>query len=258
MIRVGTTGWQIPRAAAAAFPPAVDDDGRRRSALQRYAAVFPFVEVTSCFYRRHQARTWERWAASTPAAFRFAAKLSREATHARGLVGTAKVVDAFLDDVAGLGDKLGPILVQLPPKHAFARRTADAFFARLRRKHAGPVVVEPRHASWFADDVDALLAAHDVARVAADPARHPRAAIPGGVATLVYRRLHGAPVMYRSSYDDDVLDALAGTLREEARRAPTWCAFDNTMTGAAAANALAVQDRLRRVTAGRPPRPPPL
>jgi uncharacterized protein YecE (DUF72 family) len=81
---------------------------------------------------------------------------------------------------------------------------------------------------------------HHVARVAADPAKVPAAAEPGGWPGLVYHRLHGSPRMYYSPYEDAALDALAASLTSAA--ADAWCVFDNTASGAAAADAL----RLRR------------
>ena len=114
---------------------------------------------------------------------------------------------------------------------------------------------EPRHASWFETEPAAIMAAHRIARVAADPARVLEAAEPGGWAGLVYHRLHGSPRMYFSSYDDAWLDALAVRLRLAAATAhAVWCIFDNTAHGAAALNALGVVERLAR--AEPPVRPP--
>ena len=98
------------------------------------------------------------------------------------------------------------------------------------------------HESWFADDVDAFLAEREVARVAADPAKVPRAADPGGWKGLRYHRLHGSPRTYYSSYSREYLEALAARLRAET--VETWCIFDNTASGAALGNALDLRDLL--------------
>jgi uncharacterized protein YecE (DUF72 family) len=101
------------------------------------------------------------------------------------------------------------------------------------------------------------MADHRIARVAADPARVPAAAVPGGCAELVYVRLHGSPVTYRSPYSDAYLAELATRLRAAAAEAPeVWCIFDNTASGAAAGNALKLVDELtvRRSPEDRPPR----
>jgi uncharacterized protein YecE (DUF72 family) len=117
---------------------------------------------------------------------------------------------------------------------------AEAFFRTLRDSFVGDVVCEPRHATWFTADVDALLIERQVARVAADPQPHPDARKPGGWRGLAYYRLHGSPKMYYSSYSDEDITQIAGELRKrEAEDTRTWCIFDNTAEFAATANALA-------------------
>jgi uncharacterized protein YecE (DUF72 family) len=178
-----------------------------------------------------------------PATFRFAAKLPKTITHQRKLIDCAGLLDAFLYEIAPLGEKLGPLLVQLPPSLAFDMAIVDSFLQALRARFAGRVVCEPRHPTWFDDDADATLALHGVARVAADPARTSEAGWPGGARDLAYFRLHGSPRMYFSAYGNPFLDDLAARLAAEAP-AEAWCIFDNTASGAAAADALALKERL--------------
>jgi uncharacterized protein YecE (DUF72 family) len=223
----------VPRDAAGCFPA----DG---SALERYAARFDAVEINSCFYRSHRPATYARWAAATPDGFRFAVKLRQTITHDRRLMDVDEPLAAAIAEARMLGDKLGPLLVQLPPSLAFDRVIAERFLAMLRSLHDGPVALEPRHPSWFALEPEALLRAYRVARVAADPARHPLAGVPGGWPDLAYWRLHGSPRIYYSAYSAEVLAAMAVQLR----RGPAvevWCVFDNTVLGAAANDALALQ-----------------
>jgi uncharacterized protein YecE (DUF72 family) len=231
-IRIGTAGWSIPRGVADRFPAA-------GSGLARYAAVLPAVEINSSFYRPHRPETYARWAASTPPPFRFSVKAPRAITHESGLVDAEGRLDAFLDQMGRLGEKAGAVLVQLPPSLAFDRTTAETFFGALRARWSGTVVCEPRHGTWFAADAEALLVAHRVARVAADPARHPGAGDPGGWPAVEYWRLHGSPRMYVSPYPDEALRGLAERLRFSAA-GEVWCIFDNTASGAAAADALAL------------------
>ena len=233
--RIGTAGWAIPRLVADRFPA-------EGSGLQRYAARFDAAEINTTFYRSHRPQTYLRWAESVPDGFRFAVKAPRAITHERRLVDVAALLDAFLAEVRLLGDRLGPVLVQLPPSLAYDAPAAGGFFATLRERHPGPVACEPRHATWFEPDADAMLAAHRIARVAADPARHPLAGQPGGWPGLAYWRLHGSPRMYYSAYGEAALDALAGQLRAGPDEA--WCIFDNTTSGAATADALELRRRL--------------
>ena len=233
--KVATAGWAIPRAVAEQFPAGP-------SGLARYAARFDAVEINSTFYRSHRPSTYARWVATTPAHFRFAVKLPRAITHEARLVGAQPLVAAFRTEARRLEDRLGPLLVQLPPSLPFDAPTAERFFGELRGLWPETVVCEPRHASWFEAQADRLLCETRVARVAADPARRPAASTPGGWTGVRYWRLHGSPRMYASPYEDASLLALAHDVR--AARGETWCVFDNTASGAAAADALRLRSLL--------------
>lgn len=235
-LRIGTAGWTIPRAVAQHFPA-------EGAGLVRYAARFSAVEINSTFYRPHRPTTFARWAEITPAGFRFAVKAPRAVTHEAKLAGASGRMAQFLDELAPLGAKLGPLLVQLPPSLAFDAAVARAFFADLRARFEGAVVCEPRHASWFEPEADALMRGLHVARAAADPAKHRQAAAPGGWPGLAYWRWHGSPHMYRSAYGEERLRELAQGVAHS-RAVETWVIFDNTTLGAAAADALALGDLL--------------
>ncbi|HYW50263.1 MAG TPA: DUF72 domain-containing protein [Gemmatimonadaceae bacterium] len=231
---IGTAGWSLPREAQSHFPAL-------GTHLERYAARFPAVEINSSFYRPHRPETYARWAASVPATFRFCVKLPRTITHDARLVQAGPLLDDFLPGPAALGATFGCLLVQLPPSLGYDADVTEDFLGELCARYDGPIAIEPRHASWFDADVDALLTAWQVARVAADPARVPEAAIPGGWPGMVYFRLHGSPRMYYSAYDDAYLDRVAAQLGEAP--ADAWCIFDNTTLGAATENALGVLER---------------
>lgn len=214
------------------FPPAASN-------LQRYAARFNCAEINSSFYRQHRRSTYERWAASVPDDFRFAVKLPRAITHDQRLVAADVLLDVFLDEARGLGERFGPLLVQLPPSLALDSDIAEEFFGMLRAEFDGDVVCEPRHDSWFGAEADALLAKHRVARAGADPARCAPAALPGGCPDIAYLRLHGSPRMYYSDYPEEELRRVASLLRGyRVSGATCWCVFDNTTLGAATGNAL--------------------
>ena len=238
-IRIGCAGWSVTRASAHRFPGA-------GTHLERYAARFDAVEINSSFYRPHRPSTYGRWAASTPANFAFSVKLSRELTHDARLRATAGLHD-FFGQVGGLGRKLGVVLVQLPPSLEFDARVARRFFAALRKLHDGNVACEPRHPSWFGARADALLREAHVARVAADPACVPAAALPAGWPGFVYYRLHGSPRTYWSAYPRNDLRELAARLAAAASSADTWCVFDNTAAGAAVVDALYVLRCVRAI-----------
>jgi uncharacterized protein YecE (DUF72 family) len=235
---IGTAGCSIPAQDAGAFPP-------EGTSLERYSRVFRGVEVNSSFHRPHRASTWAKWAASVPDAFRFAVKIPKTITHQAKLAAAEELIAQFAQEVKPLDSKLAVLLVQLPPKLAFDGEVAERFFAHLRRSIDADIACEPRNPSWFEEAADDLLLRMRVARVAADPAVVPEAAVPGGWRRLAYWRLHGSPAMYRSSYGDDALDAYARQIREGSRDAGSaWCMFDNTAASQATGNALSLMARL--------------
>jgi uncharacterized protein YecE (DUF72 family) len=237
---VGTAGWSLPGEAQGRFPAGA-------SHLQRYAAVFPAVEINSTFHRSHREATYARWAQGVPRSFRFSVKLPRAITHEQGLRGARGLLDAFLAEAAPLGSRLGCLLAQLPPSLELDPRVARAFFARLRERFDGAIAVEPRHASWFTANVDRMLAGLRIARVVADPLRSPLGAEPGGWTGVAYFRLHGSPRVYYSSYGDDYLERLAARLRTLSREGVAcWCIFDNTTLGAGTVNALSLRELLAK------------
>lgn len=230
--KIGCAGWSIPSRYATHFGPG-------DSLLARYATRFEVVEINSSFYRPHQRATYARWAASVPSSFRFSVKLPRTLSHDSGLVGVGPLLDRFLEEVTGLGDTLGALLLQLPPSLVLDMRRAGSFFRALRRRTPVPVACEPRHASWFSTQADALLQRHAISRAAVDPARVAAAALPGGAQAWHYWRWHGSPRMYYSDYPDAALVSLAAQMAQQPGQAQApWVIFDNTAHGFAIANAL--------------------
>jgi len=241
---VGTAGWSVPKHHRALFRlPAAD---AKLSHLERYASRLRCVEVNSSFYRLHRRTTWERWAAMTPANFFFAVKAPKAITHTAKLVNAGNALLEFFESVRGLGEKLGPVLVQLPPQLPFDEGVAQEFFATLRELHPRAVALEPRHPSWFTLAVDQFLQGFEIARVAADPPTGSElAAQPGGWSGLSYWRLHGTPRTYYSDYDERWLQLFA---KEHCLPEPdsglndTWVIFDNTALGHATANAIWLEE----------------
>jgi uncharacterized protein YecE (DUF72 family) len=245
-VRIGTAAWGIPQRSKHSFP-------KTGSQLQRYARRFTAVEINSSFHKHHSETIYARWAQSVGKDFRFACKLPRALTHEGALHAAAGgVLNRFLAEIAGLGNKLSVLIAQLPPGLAFDRRSAGRFFAHLRRRIPKRValVCEPRHPSWGTPEVDDFLKQRGIGRVAADPARWVAAAHPGGHADLRYFRLHGSPRIYFSDYDAKRLNAFRTELESAARTSKSvWCIFDNTAHGHATDNALWMQRALRASSA---------
>ena len=235
---IGTAGWSLPRAEQVHFVAS-------GSHLERYASRFTATEINSSFHRSHRAATWTRWRDTVPASFQFSVKVPKAITHTFKLEGAEELLSAFLAEARALGEKFACVLVQLPPSLAFDDDVAMRFFASLRARCSVSIACEPRHESWFGRNADELLATHRVARVAADPARVPAAAEPGGWLGMSYYRLHGTPKMYYSSYEEAFLLQLARRVELDiAEKRMVWVIFDNTTLGAATGNALRLSQLL--------------
>lgn len=231
---IGCAGWSIPRQSADAFPEA-------GSHLERYGAVFCAAEINSSFHRPHKAATYARWADSVPAGFRFSVKLPRTITHDARLAGADDLLDRFAAEAGALGEKLGCVLVQLPPSLKFDAGVGAGFFARLKQRFGCMLACEARHPSWFEEEATALLRGAGVTRVIADPPKgQPGPHVPTSEA--IYIRLHGAPRVYYSDYAPAYLAQLGLDMAGHvAAGRPVWCIFDNTMSASFVDQALALQ-----------------
>lgn len=234
---IGTAGWGISSAASSHFP----GEG---SHLQRYGQVLDCAEINTSFYRPHQPTTYARWADSVPEHFRFSVKLPRTITHELRLKHYTTELERFAGEVAHLQEKLGCVLVQLPPSLRFEVSVAESFFDDLRGHFQGMLAFEARHPSWFGEAATALLREHHITRVRADPpAGQPGPHVP--TTEVAYLRLHGSPKIYYSDYSPEFLAALSTELRTQTANG-SWCIFDNTASGAALLNALDLQGLHKR------------
>lgn len=159
-VRLGTQGWSYDDWKGTFYPPGSKQEDR----LPFYASVFDTVEIDSTFYHPPKGTIARSWARHTPAHFRFAAKVPRALTHDARLRDVADLMDAFARAMEPLGDKLGPVLVQMPADFRCEAATLGdlgAFLARAPR--ALRIATEFRHASWHAEPVTDLLRAHGAA-----------------------------------------------------------------------------------------------
>ncbi|POX45711.1 DUF72 domain-containing protein [Streptomyces sp. Ru71] len=164
---VGTSGWQYRDWRGVLYPPELP----MRLWLEEYAAAFATVEVNNAFYRLPARETFESWAARVPAGFVVAVKASRYLTHIKRLKEPEEPVHRLMDRAAGLGDRLGPVLLQLPPT---LRADAGLLDACLACFPAGTrVAVEPRHESWWTPEVRRVLELRGAALCWADVLARP-------------------------------------------------------------------------------------
>lgn len=160
---LGTMGFSYKEWNAVFYP----DGLQPRDYLSHYSQIFDTVELDSTFYGTPKQEYVERWDSVTPPEFIFCVKTPKEITHDRQLVDTTELMTAFLDRMTILGDKLGPILIQLPPDFSFTQIHQLAVFLR-QLPGDFRFAVEFRHASWNTTATGQLLQNHNVCWVSTD------------------------------------------------------------------------------------------
>jgi uncharacterized protein YecE (DUF72 family) len=242
---VGTSGWQYRDWRGVLYPPGLP----QRSWLEYYADHYVTVENNGSFYRLPGRETFAGWRARTPEGFVMAVKASRYLTHVRRLRDPAEPAGRLLHAAAGLGDRLGPVLIQLPPTF---RADPDALnlclreFARFRIGEPGPengthrrvrIVVECRHESWWSEEVRQLLAAHQAALCWADRLGRPVTPL-WRTAGWGYLRLHEGAAQPWPRYGERALRAWVGRIAETwPDDADVFVFFNNDPGGAAVRDA---------------------
>jgi uncharacterized protein YecE (DUF72 family) len=228
-MKIGTASWSIPNEFKEHFPEA-------GSHLERYSKVFNCVEINTTFYKFHRPQTFEKWASLTPRDFEFSLKLHRSFTHECDLKPKLSGLKNNLMEMGHLGSKWKVLLLQFPGKQAFDEKKMGRFYEGLRKYYDEKIVIEPRNLSWLSPESKGLLKEFKISKVLADPERCPhdsKSILSTG--RITYFRLHGSPVIYRSSYSEEFIKKLGTDLA--AFKNP-WCIFDNTTLGKATGNAL--------------------
>lgn len=234
---VGTSGWHYDHWRGRFYPRAL----ARRDWFSHYAAHFETVEINNTFYGLPGEGTFDAWRAAAPPGFLYALKFSRYATHLKHLKQPAPALRAFLTRARRLRDRLGPILVQLPPRWSPDLPRLAGFLAALPRRQR--FAVELRDPRWLTDATFALLRGHGAALCIHDALDdHPREV----TADFVYLRFHGPGVRYAGSYSPQRLAAEARRIRAWLRRGLDVHAYFNNDAGAhAVRNALALRRTVR-------------
>jgi uncharacterized protein YecE (DUF72 family) len=237
---VGTSGWQYRSWRGRFYPPKLPT----RRWLEYYSQHYPVVELNTTFYGLPTVEATARWAEQAPEGFRFAAKMSRYVTHVRRLRDPQQPIALFFERLAPLGPRLGPVLFQLPPDLQAEPARLDAALAECPTE--ARLAVEPRHPSWFNDEVRDVLARRGAALSAADRRSQLRAPL-WRTASWGYVRFHEGLGSPRPCYGD-------AALRSWARRIDgvwgpgeeVFAFFNNDAEGCAPRNAarLAVLARL--------------
>jgi uncharacterized protein YecE (DUF72 family) len=240
--RIGTSGWNYPHWSGLFYPRGM----KPVRWFQHYASVFDTVEVNNTFYRLPGLEVFVRWGKESPIGFRYALKASRFITHVKRLLEPERSAGEFLRRAAGMHQKLGPILFQLPPSGRANPARLQLFLEYLTRQKILPglqVAFEFREPSWLSPEVLQMLERSRVALCLAD---WPGLPVEGPItADFVYMRRHGAGSLYAGSYS-------RAALRREAERIREWLAdgrsvyvyFNNDACANAVANALTLRELL--------------
>lgn len=235
--RIGTSGWHYKHWIGSYYP----EKTSAAKMLGHYVRDFDTVEVNNSFYKLPLAETIRKWRDAVPEDFVFAVKASRYITHNLKLKDPQNALDKFLPVVEILGEKLGPVLFQLPPKWKVNVERLEEFLALMPRSHR--YAFELREPSWMCAPVYRLLRKHNAALCIFEIAGyHTPLEL---TANWTYVRLHGPGGKYQGSYPAQTLAKWAHQLRVWQREGiASYVYFDNDEAGYAAKNALELKQQI--------------
>jgi uncharacterized protein YecE (DUF72 family) len=239
VLHIGTSGWQYRDWRPGLYPAGLP----QRLWLEHYAERFAVVEVNNAFYRLPERETFRRWRERTPDDFTFAVKMSRYLTHVKRLKEPAEPVARFLGRAEALGDKLGPVLLQLPPNLRADLPALDETLTQF--PGSVRVAVEPRHETWFTAETRALLERHRAALCWADRAGRPLTPL-WRTADFGYLRMHEGRARPWPRYGRTSLRSWLDRIDAELNGVPVHVFFNNDPGGAAVIDAAAMAGMARR------------
>ena len=233
-IHIGCSGWIYRHWRELFYPPKL----AQHRWFAFYAETFDTVELNTSFYHLPKPETFTKWRDQAPDGFRYAVKAPRFITHMKKLKDCAEPVHEFLGRARNLGDRIGPILYQLPPRWGFNRERLEQFIALLPRDLVH--VFEFRETSWLTEEVLALLdeagiafCAHDMIGLSTQP---------WASGPIAYLRFHGGVGKYWGRYSDETLLGWTDWIVDQARGGrDVWCYFNNDIDGHAIHDALTLR-----------------
>ena len=252
-VHVGCSGWQYKHWRGDFYPSGLPQSRW----FAHYALSFDTVEINNSFYRLPEAATFARWKEQAPPNFVYAVKASRFLTHMKKLKDPYEPLVRFFDNAAELGDRLGPVLYQLPPNWPLNLARLETFLRTLPGGPEGPPlrtrglqarlrhVIEFREPSWYDDRVFALLEKHRVALCLHDMEGSATGKM--AVGPFVYVRFHFGQQKYGGAYDDERLDAWGRWLSAQAVTGrEVFAYFNNDIGGHAPKDAIRLRQRIQR------------
>lgn len=235
---IGCSGWQYPHWRGGVFYP---EKLSQREEFSYYVSKFGTVEINSTFYHLPKNSVWEGWEKRAPKDFIYAVKMSRYLTHMKKLESPAEGWGRFYEGARKLGERLGPILFQLPPSLRKDLGKLEGLAKILPRDER--FAFEFRHESWYDDEVYAFLRSQNWAWAIIS---HPNLPLVWEVtAGFVYLRFHGSQSLYSSCYSDQELRQFAGRIKNWLKEGrDVYAYFNNDGFGFSPKNALLLAEML--------------
>lgn len=231
---IGTSGWSYKHWKGLFYPEKMPS----RQYLGFYVTQFNCIELNASFYRLPTEKTIESWSDSMPQDFRIAVKLSRQITHFKRLKETEGELKIFMDLFKPLYNRLGPVLIQLPPSMKFDPQIVESFYEEIKKHYRKFIfAIEPRHESWFNDDSIKLAEKYQIAwTIAESGGRYPmKEAV---TSDSVYLRFHGPKNPTKTGYSIEELSYWAEkAIKWMKKGIDVWVFFNNDSYGHAIFNA---------------------
>ncbi|HWB28666.1 MAG TPA: DUF72 domain-containing protein [Chitinophagaceae bacterium] len=241
-IYIGTSGWSYKDWKGLFYPPEL----KSTEWLTFFSNTFKITEINSSFYHLPLKKTVTGWVNKVPADFKFCPKISRYLTHIKRLKDAEEPLERFFSVFSPMKDKMGPVLVQLPPSLKFDSGLAQEFYKILHSKYNDySFALEARHESWLQKDSLKLMGDYDIAFVVAQSGKgFPYAEVV--TAKNIYVRFHGPKELYASSYSDSMLADFAGRFKKWHKAGHIiWAFFNNDYYGYAINNGLKLINMLQ-------------
>lgn len=244
---IGTSGWHYNHWLGSFYPAEITGYNE----LKFHAEHFNTVENNSSFYRIAKESTYKTWSRMTPDTYKFSMKLNKLITHNHRLALTDEVKEKIvyiLESTQILKDKLGAIVIQLPPSFKYDYEKLETFLTFFtseiqKKEYRFAVAIEFRSKYWFTEEIYTLLSTYNVALVTSQSSRYPE--VRHITADTAYIRMHGPEKLFSSSYSTEQLEELADYIRSiEKKVKRVYVYFNNDFLGYALKNAEALQKLL--------------
>lgn len=249
MVHIGTSGWTYKDWENIFYPPGLPN----KKWLEFYSKEFQTVEINASFYHQMRDITYQNWYKTTPNNFVFSVKVSRFITHIKKLNDPKESWERFINNAKYLKKKLGPILFQLPPSLKANKKNLIDLLDIIPKKYR--IAFEPRHESWFQEDIYKVFKKYDSTLVIAESGgKWPSYSINSledgrinGISTsFVYLRMHGPGGSYDSKYKDAQLEKWAKKIKGWQKNGlDVYVYFNNDAHGYAVDNAKKLKDLIK-------------